>query len=67
LDITTKAKPEEIQKIFPDNFYENKFGTVTVKPKAKKKILKKLKLLPIELNKIIQTSDIPIKSVSLLT
>ncbi len=29
-DITTNAKPEEIQKIFPKNFYENKFLTVTV-------------------------------------
>lgn len=29
-DITTNAKPEEIQKIFPKSFYENKFGTVTV-------------------------------------
>ncbi|QQG45968.1 MAG: HD domain-containing protein [Candidatus Niyogibacteria bacterium] len=31
-DITTNAKPEEIQKIFPaDSFYENDFGTVGVK------------------------------------
>jgi len=30
-DVATNAKPEEIQKIFPANFYENKFGTVTVK------------------------------------
>ncbi|MEK7659342.1 MAG: HD domain-containing protein [Patescibacteria group bacterium] len=30
-DITTNAKPGEIQKIFPDSFYENKFGTVGVK------------------------------------
>jgi poly(A) polymerase/tRNA nucleotidyltransferase (CCA-adding enzyme) len=29
-DITTNAKPEEIQKIFPESFYNNKFGTVTV-------------------------------------
>ncbi len=32
-DITTDAKPEEIQKIFPDSFYENVFGTVAVKLK----------------------------------
>jgi len=32
-DITTNAKPEEIQKIFPDSFYENKFLTVTLKNK----------------------------------
>ena len=30
-DITTNARPEEIQKIFPDSFYENTFGTVGVK------------------------------------
>ncbi|HEX7586132.1 MAG TPA: HD domain-containing protein [Patescibacteria group bacterium] len=30
-DITTSAKPDEIQKLFPDSFYENEFGTVGVK------------------------------------
>ncbi|MDP3882620.1 MAG: CCA tRNA nucleotidyltransferase [Candidatus Staskawiczbacteria bacterium] len=30
-DVTTNANPEEIQKVFPDSFYENKFLTVTVK------------------------------------
>ena len=30
-DITTNAKPEEIQKLFPDSVYENQFGTVGVK------------------------------------
>ncbi|KKU52092.1 MAG: hypothetical protein UX72_C0009G0013 [Parcubacteria group bacterium GW2011_GWA2_47_10] len=30
-DIATNAKPEEIQKIFPENFYANQFLTVTVK------------------------------------
>lgn len=30
-DVTTNAKPEEIQKLFADSFYENKFGTVGVK------------------------------------
>jgi len=30
-DIATSAKPEEIQKLFPDSFYENEFGTVGVK------------------------------------
>ncbi len=29
-DITTNAKPEEIQKIFEHSFYENDFGTVGV-------------------------------------
>lgn len=29
-DFTTDAKPEEILKIFPDGFYDNKFGTVGI-------------------------------------
>ncbi|MEE8131665.1 MAG: CCA tRNA nucleotidyltransferase [Candidatus Paceibacterota bacterium] len=39
-DITTNAKPEEIQKLFPDSVYENKFGTVAVKTKSKDPQLK---------------------------
>ena len=34
-DITTNAKPEEIQKIFSNSFYENKFLTVTIKTESK--------------------------------
>ncbi|RJP44857.1 HD domain-containing protein [Candidatus Parcubacteria bacterium] len=30
-DIATDAKPEEIQKVFPESVYENQFGTVGVK------------------------------------
>lgn len=30
-DVTTSAQPEEILKLFPESFYENKFLTVTVK------------------------------------
>ena len=29
-DFTTNAKPEEIQKILPDSFYDNIFGTVGI-------------------------------------
>lgn len=29
-DFTTSAIPDEIQKIFPDSFYDNKFGTVGI-------------------------------------
>ncbi len=43
-DITTNAKPEQIQKIFPDSFYENKFGTVTVKTKNKEKELQEIEI-----------------------
>jgi len=33
-DITTAAKPDEIQKIFQDSVYENEFGTVGVKTRS---------------------------------
>jgi len=33
-DITTNAKPEEIQKIFTDNVYENEFGTIGIKTES---------------------------------
>ena len=39
-DIATDAKPDEIQKIFPDNVYENNFGTVGVKTNSKNPTLK---------------------------
>lgn len=29
-DVATNATPEEVQRVFPDNFYENEFFTVTV-------------------------------------
>ena len=32
-DITTGAKPKDVQKLFSDSFYENEFGTVGVKVK----------------------------------
>lgn len=35
-DVTTNAKPEEIQQVFPDSFYENNFLTVTVRTGNKK-------------------------------
>jgi len=33
-DVTTDAAPEQIQALFPDTFYENKFGTVGVENKV---------------------------------
>ncbi len=30
-DVTTNAKPDDIQQLFPDSFYENEYGTVGVK------------------------------------
>ena len=39
-DVATNAKPEEIQNIFPDSVYENKFGTVGVKTESENPKLK---------------------------
>lgn len=33
-DVTTNARPEQIQELFPDSFYENTFGTVGVKTES---------------------------------
>ncbi|MFZ1987704.1 MAG: HD domain-containing protein [Minisyncoccia bacterium] len=33
-DITTNAKPEQIQAVFPDSFYENDYGTVGIKTES---------------------------------
>jgi poly(A) polymerase/tRNA nucleotidyltransferase (CCA-adding enzyme) len=43
-DITTNAKPEEIRKIFPKSFYENKFLTVTVQTGSKNQRLSEIEI-----------------------
>ena len=43
-DITTNAKPEQIQKIFSKSFYENKFLTVTVQTGSKNPELKEIEI-----------------------
>lgn len=43
-DVTTDAKPEEIRKIFPKSFYENKFLTVTVQTSSKNPRLKEIEV-----------------------
>ena len=43
-DIATKAKPKEIQKIFPENFYENTFFTVTIQTKSKHAALENIEI-----------------------
>ncbi len=40
-DFTTNAKPEEIQKIFPESFYDNQFGTVGI---SAEELIKQFKL-----------------------
>jgi poly(A) polymerase/tRNA nucleotidyltransferase (CCA-adding enzyme) len=43
-DITTNARPEKIQKIFPKSFYANKFGTVTIQVNSKDKTLAEIEI-----------------------
>lgn len=45
-DITTNARPEEIQKVFPDNVYENTFGTVGVKTGSENPVLAIVEITP---------------------
>lgn len=57
-DVTTNARPEEIQKLFPDSVYENEFGTVGIKIKNQKSKIKNTdKNAKIENAKIIRTED----------
>jgi poly(A) polymerase/tRNA nucleotidyltransferase (CCA-adding enzyme) len=43
-DVATSAKPEEIQKIFPRSFYENRFLTVTVQTGSRAPKLKEIEV-----------------------
>ena len=43
-DVTTNAKPNEIQELFPKTFYENRFFTVTVLTESKDPTLKEIQI-----------------------
>ncbi len=45
-DVTTNAKPGEIQAIFPESFYENDFGTVGVKTDSEDSTLSIIEVTP---------------------
>jgi poly(A) polymerase/tRNA nucleotidyltransferase (CCA-adding enzyme) len=45
-DITTNATPEKIQELFPETFYENKFGTVGVVTESLDPKLKVVEITP---------------------
>ena len=45
-DVTTNAKPKEIQKLFPEHVYENIFGTVAVKTGSEKPELALIEVTP---------------------
>ncbi len=43
-DVATNAKPEQVQKLFPDSVYENDFGTVGIKTDSENPKLKILEV-----------------------
>ncbi len=45
-DITTNATPDKIQEIFPNNFINNEFGTVTIISNNEEESLKKIEITP---------------------
>lgn len=45
-DVTTNAKPEDIQRVFPDSYYTNDFGTVGVKRETEDETLKVIEVTP---------------------
>ncbi|MBU1292620.1 CCA tRNA nucleotidyltransferase [Patescibacteria group bacterium] len=45
-DVTTNAKPEDIQGLFPDSFYENDFGTVGIKTGSENPLLAVIEVTP---------------------
>lgn len=45
-DVTTNAKPEQIQALFPESFYENDFGTVGVKTESEDPLLAVIEVTP---------------------
>ena len=45
-DITTNATPEKIQELFPNSFYENKFGTVSVVTGSEDPKLRAIEITP---------------------
>ncbi len=45
-DFTTNAHPEDIQRLFPDHYFNNDFGTVGVKTESEKETLKVIEVTP---------------------
>ena len=45
-DVTTNAKPEDIQNVLPESFYENDFGTVGVKTSSEDTALQVIEVTP---------------------
>ncbi|MCH8741361.1 HD domain-containing protein [Patescibacteria group bacterium] len=49
-DIATNAKPDEIGKVFPKSFINNKFGTVTVLTESQNPKLKEIEITPFRID-----------------
>ncbi|HXK36053.1 MAG TPA: HD domain-containing protein [Candidatus Paceibacterota bacterium] len=45
-DVTTNATPERLQELFPDSFYDNAFGTVTIKTRSDDPIVWTVQVTP---------------------
>lgn len=45
-DVTTNASPDQLQALFPDSFYDNAFGTVTVKTRSEDPIVWTVQVTP---------------------
>lgn len=45
-DVTTNARPEQIQALFPDSFYENDYGTVGIKTQSEDPRLAVIEVTP---------------------
>jgi len=45
-DVATNAKPEQIRKVFPKSYIDNKFGTVTVLTESSDPTLKEVEITP---------------------
>lgn len=45
-DVTTDAKPEQIQALFPETFYENEYGTVGVVSETEDETLRVVEVTP---------------------
>jgi len=45
-DVATDASPEQLQKLFPDSFYDNAFGTVTIKTRSEDPIVWTVQVTP---------------------
>jgi putative nucleotidyltransferase with HDIG domain len=45
-DVATNASPERLQELFPDSFYDNAFGTVTIKTRSDDPIVWTVQVTP---------------------